>query len=152
MDIRKLINESYVDKRNVNKADKSQTAPDSGETKGTEGKGTNLNVDKISISSTLAADGMDQARQAYKSLSSAQLDRVKQIKKQIERGEYDVNAALDKVTQRLASDLKGLEAAYLSGGASIETRNIDTKELLNRLDESIYQQVAQRLFSDLKNL
>lgn len=150
MDIRKLVSETFSDR---NKIDSSKgKSSDIGSTSKSSSSETGIRSDQVSISQSFSADTVDHANRVFSKLNSESLDKVRQIKRQIENGEYDVDAALSKITSRIATDVFALDATLTSASASPESRKVDTKQLLSNLDDSMYRTIAEKLLADIQKI
>lgn len=151
MDIRKLVSETFTDRSKIDSS-KGSPSESTSSSKSTNSVENGIRSDKVSISQSFSADTVEHANRVFSKLNSESLDKVRQIKRQIENGEYDVDAALSKITSRIASDVFALDAVLTSASATAESPKVDTKQLLSNLDDSMYRTIAEKLLADIRKI
>lgn len=148
MDIRKLNNESFVDRRKIDSvtgnSGSSASVNDAGK--------TSLASDRVKLSTIEKGSDVQLGKDILKKLNSASLERVKHLKQQIESGTYDVEKALSNITDRLLNDLKGVEIDQLAGRLTELRTNSSSTTSLRDLNSEALRTLSQHILSDLNRI
>jgi anti-sigma28 factor (negative regulator of flagellin synthesis) len=144
MDIRKLTTDGFIDRKKVERFGRTTDPAAVSESRET-GDATS-GSDSVDISGMNAGE-VAFAQQAYRNLSQQSLEKVKLIRQQILSGQYNVQEALDKATQKIASDVKNLEVISLG-----TDEKAPVASPLPRLTEETLLEVSRKVLRDLSNL
>lgn len=155
MSIRNIQN-SNIPENSVNKTGKTDASRDSASSKAPEKSGLSQ-PDTLQISGKKFANEISFAKDVLSKIDANRIDLLKQIQTNIKQGVYDSESVQHDVSNRLQNDAIKIESFINSSeDASAEnSQNInlssDQIEFLTN-DESVADQISERILKDLSNL
>jgi hypothetical protein len=154
MSIRNIQN-SNIPESSVNKTGKTDAARDAASSKGTEKSGRKES-DTLHISGKKFADEISFAKDVLSKIDANRIDLLKQIQTNIKQGVYDSENIQQAVSSRLQNDAVKIESFINSSGETPAENpqninlNSDKIEFLTS-DESVADQISEKIFKDLSN-
>jgi len=155
MSIRNIQN-SNIPEHSVNKTGKTDSAHKSGSSAPPE-KAEQKQSDSLQISGKKFANEISFAKDVLSKIDANRIDSLKQIRADINQGVYDSENVQQLVGNRLQNDLIKIESFINSSGDRLSkssrniTLNSDQVEFLTN-DESVSDQITEKILNDLSNL
>ncbi len=155
MSIRNIQN-SNIPESSVNKTGKTDAARDLSSSKETEKSGRSQS-DSLHISGKKFANEISFAKDVLSKIDAGRIDLLKQIQTNIKQGVYESENVQQTVGSRLQNDAIKIESFINSSGeipaetSQNITLNSDKIEFLTN-DESVTDQISEKILKDLSNL
>ncbi len=155
MDIPNINNNSLNPQNKADKAsqgEKSAKTDAAGNSKNVK-QSSSIQSDELSISKSANEGELKFALAEYQKLQKQSVESLREIKQNIDNGVYEQDKIQSQVSDRIQGEISAVEAIEHQGETQ-KTNTELTPELKDRLlnDESVLDQISQKLIDDLSRL
>jgi hypothetical protein len=143
--------------RGTDKADKPAGVNDPSQKQAASEVKRSASVDRVEISGKEFTDTVEFAKNVYRTENAQRSEKLQSIHKKMNAGFYESEAVVDRMSTKLAGQLRSLEASLIAPESSTagkaESKTLMSEDMTRLAnDPEVAKSVADRIARDLNNL